>query len=433
MNENFKDYVKYATANVLGMIGLSCYILADTFFVSKAMGSQGLAALNIAIPVYNFFHGCGLMLGMGGATRYAILKAGGFQKEQNQIFTNTVISAAFISVLFFLIGIFLSAPLVRLLGANEAVFSMCRTYLKILLMFSPIFILNDIVICFVRNDGGPQLAMTAMLTGSFSNIILDYILIFVFDMGIKGAAIATGFSPLISLMVMSVFFIKRKNCFHFRYKKPYIRIVGRIISTGVSSLASELSSGIIMIVYNLIIIELEGNTGVAAYGIAANLSLVVTAVYTGIAQGIQPVISRNTGEGYHSASVSVLKYAAVTVCLVSCVVYSGILFGSDFIAGVFNSVKDHELQSMAQLVMKLYFTGCLFAGINIVSAAFFSASGKPAAANIISLLRGFVLIIPGAFVMSAIWGLKGLCLSFAAAELLTFLLSLCFNAKKSRY
>ena len=184
--KTLREYAKYTSLNVLGMLGLSCYILADTFFVAKGLGSNGLAALNLAIPVYSLIHGTGLMLAMGGATRFSILKNQKTRDSGNQAFSQTVVLAGAFALVFVLAGVVGTGTITSFLGADEAVYEMCQTYLKVLLLFSPVFLLNDLLLCFVRNDGNPQLAMAAMLGGSFSNIILDYVFIFQCKMGIFG-------------------------------------------------------------------------------------------------------------------------------------------------------------------------------------------------------------------------------------------------------
>ena len=177
-----REFIKYTSLNILGMLGLSCYILADTFFVSEGVGLNGLAALNLAIPVYSFTHGTGLMLGMGGATRYSILKSQGKEEGADRTFTNTVELTLAFGVFFALTGIFCSEAVTAMMGADAQVFEMTKTYLHILLLFAPIFLFNDVMICFVRNDGNPALAMTGMLVGSFANIFLDYFFIFRFHL-----------------------------------------------------------------------------------------------------------------------------------------------------------------------------------------------------------------------------------------------------------
>lgn len=201
----FKEFAKYTSLNVLGMIGLSCYILADTFFVSKALGANGLAALNLAIPIYSFINGSGLMIGMGGATKYSIFKSQNNFKKANNIFTQAFFLVVTMAAIYFLIGILFSGPLAKLLGATKSVYDMSSVYLRVILVFAPMFMMNNLLLCYVRNDGAPQLSMMAMLGGSFSNIVLDYVFMFPLDMGIFGAAFATGLAPVISILILSPF------------------------------------------------------------------------------------------------------------------------------------------------------------------------------------------------------------------------------------
>ena len=139
--------------------------------------------------------------------------------------------------------------------------------------------------------------MIGMLTGSFSNIILDYVFIFPLHMGIFGAVLATGLAPVISLFILSKHWITKQNQFHFVWTNPSFRLAETILSLGAPSFITEMASGIVMIVFNMIILRLQGNIGVAAYGVVANLSLVVISIYTGIAQGVQPILSRIYGYG----------------------------------------------------------------------------------------------------------------------------------------
>lgn len=425
-----RDFARYTLLSVLGTLGVSCYILADTFFVSKGLGTNGLAALNLAIPVYNFIHGTGLMLGMGGATRFSVCKGQKRSDEINCIYTNTVYLAFLFSAVFVLGGAFFAEQLAVILGADGSILQMTSTYLRWLLLFAPAFILNDVFLCFVRNDEGPQLSMIAMLIGSFSNIVLDYIFIFPMGMGIFGAIFATGLSPIISIVMMLPHWLKKKNTFHFVKTRIRASIIKQELSLGFPSFLAQLSSGIVMIVFNAIILKLEGNTGVAAYGVVANISLVVVAVYTGIAQGIQPLVSTFYGEGAHRKVSKVLQYAMLTMAVLSGAVYLILFIFAQPITAVFNSEANMELQQIAVTGLKLYFISNIFVGYNIILATFFTSIEKALPAHILSVLRGLVLIIPLAFLMSALWGMNGVWLTYPATELVTALLgAIYFNSK----
>lgn len=422
----FMTFLQYVSLNVLGMIGLSCYILADTYFVAKGMGTEGLSALNLAIPIYSFINGLGLMIGIGGSTRYAILKSGKKADEANHVFTHSILFGLMIGVIFLLVGIFYSDRLSWLLGADNHTFSKTNIYLKTLMCFSPMFILNNILICFIRNDGSPRLSMIAMLTGSFSNVILDYIFIFPMGMGMFGAAFATGLAPIISMGVLASYFIRRKNYFKLVKHIPNFFSIKDICSLGISALITEVSSGIVIIIFNMVILGLAGNTGVAAYGIIANLSLVAVAIFTGVAQGTQPVVSSNYGQGNHKNVLKVLKYAIICSVIIAASLYLIVSLFTNQLIGIFNEGNDMELARLASEGLRLYFTAFVFVGINIISAAFFSSIERPVPSFIISILRGCIVIIPIAFIAAKYFGMTGIWISFPVTELITALTSMTF-------
>ena len=366
-----REFFQYVILNICGMIGLSCYILADTFFISNGLGANGLTALNLAIPIYSFIHGSGLMFGMGGATKYSIYRGQKEFKNADKSFSNTICIMSILSAIFVLTGIFFSEKLTILLGADKDVFHMTKIYLQVILLFTPAFMANDTLICFVRNDGNPKLSMIAMLTGSLSNIILDYIFIFPLNMGIFGAVLATGFAPVISLIILSRHWFTKQNQFQLVRITPSFRLTGTIISLGIPSFITEMASGIVMIVFNAIILHLQGNIGVAAYGVVANLSLVIVSIYTGIAQGTQPILSRVYGE--RDSQKQILKYAIKTMLVISCGIYLLFLFSASPIVSVFNSKQNLQLQRIAVTGLKLYFTAIPFAGFNIIISSYFAS------------------------------------------------------------
>lgn len=427
------EFLKYTMLSVLGMMAISCYILADTYFVAQRLGTEGLAALNLAIPIYNFIHGTGLMLGMGGATRFSICKSRGEEREADVMYMNTLYLSGLFSVLFFMAGIFLSEPLTRLLGADHGIFEMTNTYLKILLLFSPAFILNDVFLCFVRNDGNPKLSMIATAVSSFSNIILDYVFMFPLGMGISGAVLATGLAPVIGILIMLPYLLRKAKGFHIVKAGLGMGPVKWNLSLGLPSLLAQVSSGIVMIVFNSIILRLNGNTGVAAYGVIANISLVITAIYTGISQGIQPLISREYGKNDILTGRKFLRYSMISMLMISVVVYLVLFLFAEPVVLVFNSENNPELQKIAVTGLKLYFTSVAFTGFNVIISMYFTSVERVMPAHVISLLRGFLLIIPAAFAGAALWEMTGVWLALPVTELVVAILGIfLYRGKEGR-
>ena len=426
----FRQFAGYAGLNILGMVGLSCYILADTFFIAQGMAADGLAALNLAIPAFSLIAGCGKLLGMGGAIQYTVLSSQGERERARSAFSWSMAAGLLLSALFALAGLFASGPLARLLGAEGTVLAMTQTYLRILLLFAPAFVLEGALVCFVRNDGSPQLAMLATLCGSLANILLDYLLIFPLDLGILGAALATGVSPLAGLAVLSVHWRKKRSGLTLRRPKgaPW----RRILALGFPSLAAELCSGLVMMAFNLVILRLEGDLGVAAYGVVANLAIVAVAMFDGLAQGIQPLVSQAYGGGKEEQARQLLVWGLSAALLLAVLLAGTAALGAEPIAGLFNSQGDPALQRMAVQGLRLYFTAMPFAGVNIVAAAYFAATERALPAQAVALSRGFALALPAVFLLSAWLGLTGVWLAVPAAEALTASAALAALAAKTR-
>lgn len=410
-----RDFFKYVSLNILGMIGISCYILADTFFIARGLGSAGLTALNLTIPLYSLIHGIGLMIGMGGATRFSL-------SQDKRVFSNSVFLSIAFAIFFVTMSIF-SAPISQMLGANESTIALASSYLRVILLFSPLFLLDNCLLCFVRNDGSPKLSMFGMLIGSLSNIILDYVFIFPFGWGMTGAAIATCIAPLISIMIMSVHFIKKKNKFHFHFIKPTLSAIGDICALGSASLINELASGIVMLVFNFLLLGISstpasGNLAVAAYGVIANIAIVVVSIFTGISQGIQPILSRLTEMNEHKNAKTVLKWG-ITLCFgIFFVIYVLSYIFTDSMVDVFNKDGGDVLAKMAGEGLRIYFISLLFTGINILLASYYSAIDKAKRSFIISISRGLVIVVPVACLMAYFFGINGVWLSLTITELI---------------
>ena len=391
-----KRFIKYVSQNMLGMLGMSFYILADTFFISKAVGADGITALNLVLPLYNLIFAIGAMIGVGSAIRY-VVERGRNEKAAGGYFFHAIAWALIISSVFVLAGAFIPDKIIALLGGDETIVNTGKNYTRIFMMFAPFFMCNYICNAFVRNDGNPSIAMAATLFSSLFNVVFDYVLMFPLGLSMSGAALATALSPIIGVLICCIHFKSEKCSISFKPVGLSIKKLIYSCQVGVSAFVGEISSGVITVAFNMIILGLAGNVGVAAYGVVANISLVAVALFNGIAQGSQPL--------------AVLIIAAIYIW-------------SDPIASIFNSEKNPELAAYAREGIRLYFIGFLFAGINIVGTSALSAVEAVRWAFTASIMRGFVAILIFAFALSAVFGMTGVWLAFPAAELVTMLLSL---------
>lgn len=419
-----RTFFKYVSLNILGALGLSGYILADTFFVANRLGTDGLAALNLAISVFGLINGLGMLLGIGGATRYSICRFQEDEARANRAFTRAVGCGALLGLALALIGLLLAGPLAGMLGAEGATLPMCTVYLRTAMLFAPCFILNHILIAFVRNDGNPKLAMAAMLTGSLANIVLDYVFLYPLNLGIFGAALATGVAPVIGLTLSSLHILTGRNRFRLCPCTPRPAALADLAGLGSAAFINECSSGVVLVVYNLLMMHLSGTIGVAAYGIVANLALMALALFTGISQGCQPLLSQAYGRGEQQQVHLLSRLALGTAGFSGCALAILALVAAPGLTALFNADGGVQLQQMAETGLRLYFLGFPLAGLNLITAALFGATERARACFLLSLFRGGIGIVLVVLLFALLFGQIGVWLAFPATEGLALLLSL---------
>ncbi len=417
-----KQLRKYIAPNILAMIGTSCYVLADTYFISVAEGANGITALNLVLPVYGLIFAIGSMIGVGSATRYALTRALSDHTAKDY-FSNAVFWALIFSSIFVAIGILFPDRLLALLGADEQILQIGVPYIRIVLCFTPFFMLNYTFTAFVRNDHAPKIAMCATLLSGIFNIVFDYIFMFPLHMGMNGAALATGISPIVSMSICMLHYGSKQNSIVFTKKCPSVKKLFLACNLGVVAFVGELSSGITTLVFNFILLDLAGNIAVAAYGVIANIALVATALFNGVSLGLQPVASTVHSQELTDMETKIYRYALkIAEGIAVLVILIILLFAEHFIA-IFNSENSSALASYASIGLRLYFFGFLIAAVNMIKSGFYSAIGNGICSSVIAVSRGIVSISVTAFLLSKLFGITGVWIAFPVSEIVTWVLS----------
>lgn len=411
-----KVYLRYILPAIGGMMGTSLYVLGDTMLVGRRLGTDGLAALNISIPMINVLTGLGLLIGMGGASLMSIHIAREEYKDGNKLFTKSMLMSLLTGLILLFLSIFFVRNLVNLLGRGSENLGMAYDYLSTLMLFSPFFLVFISLTVFVRNDGGSKIAMAAMLSASIFNVVMDYVFLFPLDMGMMGCALATGLAQVVGLGVLLLHFrdagikILKLN----KFSEPLY-----IIKNGLASFILELSQGIVIFAFNFAFLRIAGDIAVSAYGIVANLSLLFTAILAGVANGIQPLISEAYGRRRSDMKKYYGKIAAIGGLIIGFVI---LIIGQAFpkqLAMIFVE-NEPELIKRAVLGIRIYFLAFPITGLNLVCTIFLQSQKKSIQAFVMSLMRGFIWIILLLLILSNILGIVGVWMVIPVAELLSF-------------
>ena len=407
------------------MIGFSCYILADVFFIARGIGADALAALNLTLPAYNLMNGIGLMIGMGGAARYSLSSTRPDSDTHRTAFTHALLLAALCALFFSFAGAFCSEEISAILGADHDTIGYASDYIRILLLFSPLFLGNNLLLCFVRNDGAPRLSMAGMLIGSLANIVLDYIFLYPMNMGMKGAALATVLGSSLTVVILCTHFFTKKNQLKFTLKGFHPSFLQKIIANGFTSFVIEAASGFTIFIFNLQLIRYLGNTGVSVYGIICNTALVVICLCKGIEQAAQPILSINHGAGLSSRILKVQSLSLKTSVIICTL---PVLLGL-FVPNLFTYIflePTSKILTLAAPAIRIYFTGFLFLGINMVFICYFQSVAKSVQSLSLCLLRGCILVVAFVYILPVFFGSTGIWLAFPAADFLTMIVGICF-------
>ena len=210
----------------------------------------------------------------------------------------------------------------------------------------------------------------------------------------------------------------------FVRRMPSVKLLGQSCQLGISGFVGEMSSGVTTTVFNLLLLGLAGNVAVAAYGVVANFALVATAIFNGVAQGAQPLVSECYGKGDWAGTRKLLLLGSGIALVLAAVLYSVVFGATDALVGIFNSENSIRMAQFAHMGMRLYFIGYFFAGFNIVAAGYLSATNRPVEASVTSICRGMVAIVVCSLVLSRLFGMNGVWAAFPVSELLTALLTL---------
>lgn len=425
-----KLFFHYLLPAIMGTMVTSIYVLADTIIIGKGIGIDAMAALNIVLPLFNIFFGNGLLFGVGGSVLMSIARGRGDIKAGECYFTvATLLNAATCILYTIFLWIFMD-PIARFLGATDVTMPYVKQYVPYIIVGLSVFAFSTFLQTFVRNDGAPKLAMVAVVTGGVSNVILDIVFVFPFQMGMAGASIASVIGSGITVSIL-LFHFRSKLCgLKFSLKGFNLGYIKHIFANGFTSFLVEVTSGIVMFVFNIQLLKYVGDIGISMYGVICNTAIIVICLCNGINQAAQPIISTNHGAGLYARIEDVRKLGiktALAICSIPTII--GLIIPNLFTYIFLN--PNEEILALSPIAIRIYFIGFFVTGVNMFIVGYFQSIVKPALSLILCLLRGCVLSIIFVYILAPLFGVVGIWASVPLAEFVTLFIALYF-LKKTR-
>ena len=398
LNGNIKKlYGKYLSAAFGSALISSIYGLVDMAMVGQYQGPDGTAALAVVAPVWNVIYSLGLLMGIGGSVIFSTKRGSGQNDgSAEQFFTASVIGSVILAALAWLGVVLFERPILIFFGADETLLALAQSYMRPIKLVFPLFLFNQTLAAFLRNDNDPGLATVGVLAGGIFNIFGDYFFVFTCDMGVYGAGLATAISAAISFVVLLTHFISRKNTLRLVRPEGLLNKLGRISVNGFSSFFIDVAMGVLTVLFNRQIMRYLGSDALAVYGPIINVSTFAQCCAYSVGQAAQPIISVNFGAGRGERIKQTLKYALRTTAVFALFWTALSMACPNLYIRIFMSPTPAVL-AIAPAMIRAYALSFILLPFNIFSTYYFQAIMKPSAAFIVSVARG--LVISGALIM----------------------------------
>ena len=431
---SYQKLLRFVAPSILMMIVTSIYSIVDGFFVSNFVGKNPFAALNLIFPVIMALAAFGFMIGTGGSALIAKTLGEGKKDEANGIFSMLVVVLAVGGAILSGTCILLLRPISYAVGATELTIDDCMLYGRVLLISLPFFMLQNSFQSFLATAEKPHFGLRVTVFAGLTNMVLDFLLVYVFPFGLLGAALATAFSQIVGALIPLVYFL-RPNDSPLRLTRPRFdfRALGKACYNGSSEMVSNLSTSLVGVLYNIQLMAIAQENGVSAYGVIMYVSFIFMAFFFGYSIAVTPVVGYHYGAENHFELKSLLK-KSLTVTLISSLVMTAfsILLASP-IARIFVGY-DAELCEMTVIALRLYALSFLVCGFNIFGSAFFTGLNNGTASALISFLRTLVFQVAAVLLLPRVLGIDGIWLAITAAEALTLLVTAAlFLAGRRKY
>ena len=423
-----KTFLSILLPTILMNLTTAIGSMADAVIIGQYLDELSLSVVTYATPIYMIINMIAALFAIGGCIAVSVDTGKGDKTGANKAFSISAICLVFLSMILFFAGVFFSRQITFLLGAgNELVFDKVKTYVQIILLGAPIFILNIAGAFFVRNDGRPTLSMVGMISGMGIDIILNLVFVGFMSMGVAGAAISTVIGQGVGLIIVGSHFLSKKNTLKFRF--AFDSSVCRIIKNGFGSALSFVYQFVTIMVMNHYVVRLSGPEGIVIYTVVFNLCTVSLAVFEGLSQTTQPMISLYFGEKSNKKIKDSVKLSVLSAVII-CGSVMAILEAFPAIVPHMFGISESGLIQQSALAVRIYTTSMFIMTLNVIIGNYLQSIEFGQITSVLVSLRCCVLLLVCVFVLGELFGLGGIWAAYTVAEILTFIVFMVINIIK---
>ena len=426
---NIKKIIIFTLPSIGMMLISSIYGVVDGFFVSNYIGSNAFASVNIVWPFEMILGSFGLMIGSGGSA--LVSKTMGEQKYDlaNKYFSMLIMFILIFGIFVSILGIIFTPNIIYLLDLDQETIINCIIYSKTLFIFLVFFMLQNVFQSFNIVASKPEMGIITMILSGITNIFLDYLFIVIFNMGIFGAALATGLSQFAGAIVPFIYFIQKNNTLlRIKFVKIDFKIILKTSYNGISEMLSSISFSLVSILYNVILLSYIGINGVNAYGVILYISYIFISIYFGYSMGISPIISYNYGAKNKKELNNIFNISLAFLFTISIfLTFTGYIFSKQ-LSSIFVNY-DNELLNLSTHALHINVFSFLFCGYNIFASALFTALNNGKVSLILSFLRSLIIQILCLLTIPIIFDSEGIWYSAVVSDFISLIISIIFIIK----
>lgn len=433
-NFNYGKLLRFTFPSIIMLVFSSIYGVVDGYFVSNYAGKTSFAAVNFIMPVLMILGCIGFMFGTGGGALIAKTLGEKNDKKANEIFTMIVAVSVGVGVFLTVLGIALMPLISLLLGADGKMLDDSVLYGRIVTIGLPFYILQYEFQCLFATAGKPKLGLYVTAAAGVTNMVLDYLLVAVFPLGIIGAAAATAFSQFVGGVIPLIYFL-RKNSSLLRFTKFKFdgRALFKTCTNGSSEFLSNIAMSVVSMLYNRQLMRYAGEDGVSAYGVLMYVGMIFMAVFVGYSVGVAPIVGYNYGAQNKEQLKNILRKSTVVIFVTAVIMFAA----SEFLSAPLSRIYvgyDQNLLEITVDAFKIFSFAFLFSGFAIFGSSFFTALNDGLTSALISFFRTLVFQAASVLIFPLIWDLDGIWISIVAADVMAVALTLVFIfAKRKKY